>query len=174
VPVDGQIVDGVSAVDESLVTGEPIPAEKVAGEEVIGGSINQTGSLVIEVTRVGEESFLSQVARSIEEARALRPGVLQLVDTVLTYFVPGVLAFAAAAFLGWTIIPVLLGGQPDVFRATFAALAVLVLGYPCALGMSSPLAMIRGGGEDRVYPSRCHVRQPLRGGTVTGTTRRSV
>ena len=147
VPVDGQVVDGVSAVDESLVTGEPIPAEKVAGDEVIGGSINQTGSLVVEVTRVGEESFLSQVARSIEEARALRPGVLQLVDTVLKYFVPGVLVFAGGAFLGWTVGPLLVGGEPDFFRATFAALAVLVLGYPCALGMSSPLAMIRGGGE---------------------------
>ncbi|MDP8957857.1 MAG: heavy metal translocating P-type ATPase [Actinomycetota bacterium] len=147
VPVDGRVLEGVSAVNESLVTGEPIPAEKVTGDEVIGGSINQTGSLVVEVTRVGEDSFLSQVARSIEEARALRPGVLQLVDTVLKYFVPGVLGFAAAGFLGWTLIPVLLGGTPNFFRATFAALAVLVLGYPCALGMSTPLAMIRGGGE---------------------------
>ncbi|MDP9023491.1 MAG: heavy metal translocating P-type ATPase, partial [Actinomycetota bacterium] len=147
VPVDGSIVDGASAVDESLVTGEPIPAEKVAGDEVIGGSINQTGSLVIEVTRVGEESFLSQVVRSIEEARALKPGVLQLVDTVLKYFVPGVLAFAAGGFLAWTLGPVLFGGSPNFFRATFAALAVLVLGYPCALGMATPLAMIRGGGE---------------------------
>jgi Cu+-exporting ATPase len=147
VPVDGQVVEGASAVDESLVTGEPIPAEKVPGDEVIGGSINQTGSLVVEVTRIGEESFLSQVARSIEEARALRPGVLQLVDTVLKYFVPGVLLFAAAGFLGWTIIPLFFGEGPNFFRATFAALAVLVLGYPCALGMSTPLAMIRGGGE---------------------------
>ncbi|HEX2028116.1 MAG TPA: cation-translocating P-type ATPase [Nitriliruptorales bacterium] len=146
-PVDGQVVDGASAVDESLVTGEPIPAEKVAGDEVIGGSVNQTGSLVVEVTRVGEESFLSQVARSIEEARALKPGVLQLVDTVLTYFVPGVLLFAAIGFVAWTIIPALLGHGPDLVRATLAALAVLVLGYPCALGMSTPLAMIRGGGE---------------------------
>jgi heavy metal translocating P-type ATPase len=147
VPVDGQVVEGASAVDESLVTGEPMPAEKVAGDKVIGGSINQTGSLVVEVTRIGEESFLAQVARSIEEARALRPGVLQLVDTVLKYFVPGVLAFAAASFLGWAIIPALVGDGPDFFRGTFAALAVLVLGYPCALGMSTPLAMIRGGGE---------------------------
>lgn len=147
IPVDGTIIGGASAVDESLVTGEPIPAEKVEGDEVIGGSINQTGSLVIEVTRVGEESFLSQVARSIEEARALKPGVLQLVDTVLKWFVPAVLAFAAIGFLGWTVGPVLFGGSPNVFRATFAALAVLVLGYPCALGMATPLAMMRGGGE---------------------------
>ncbi|WP_420810517.1 heavy metal translocating P-type ATPase [Jiangella aurantiaca] len=147
IPVDGMVVDGVSAVDESLVTGESIPTEKVAGDEVIGGSINQTGTLVVEVTRVGEESFLSQVARSIEEARALRPGVLRLVDTVLKWFVPGVLVIAAGSLLVWTLGPLLFGGSPDVFRATFAALAVLVLGYPCALGMATPLAMIRGGGQ---------------------------
>ncbi len=147
VPVDGRVVEGASAVDEALVTGEPIPAEKGVDDEVIGGSVNQGGSLTIEVTRVGEESFLSQVARSIEEARALKPGVLALVDSVLTWFVPGVLVFASAAFLGWTVVPVLAGGGPDLIRATFAALAVLVLGYPCALGMSTPLAMIRGGGE---------------------------
>ncbi len=147
VPVDGQVVDGASAVDESLVTGEPIPTEKVRGDEVIGGSINQTGTLVVEVTRIGEKSFPAQVARSIEEARALRPGVLQLVDTVLAHFVPAVLLFAAASFLGWTLVPLLLGEGPNLFRATFTALAVLVLGYPCALGMSTPLAMIRGGGE---------------------------
>jgi Cu+-exporting ATPase len=147
VPVDGQVVEGASAVDESLVTGEPIPAEKTEGDEVIGGSVNQTGTLVIAVTRLGDESFLSQVARSIEEARALKPGVLQLVDTILKWFVPGVLTVAAIGFLAWTVGPLLFGAQPNFFRATFAALAVLVLGYPCALGMASPLAMIRGGGE---------------------------
>lgn len=147
IPVDGTVTDGASAVDESLVTGESIPIEKVTGDEVIGGSINQTGTLVVEVTRVGEESFLSQVARSIEEARALRPGVLQLIDTVLKWFVPGVLVIAAGSFLLWTLGPLLFGESPDFFRATFAALAVLVLGYPCALGMATPLAMIRGGGQ---------------------------
>jgi heavy metal translocating P-type ATPase len=147
VPVDGQVIDGVSTVDESLVTGEPIPAEKTPGDEVIGGSVNQTGSLIVNVTRVGEESFLAQVARSIEEARALRPGILQLVDRILRWFVPAVLLFAAAGFTAWTVGPLLFGQPPDLARATFAALAVLVLGYPCALGMATPLAMIRGGGE---------------------------
>lgn len=146
IPVDGEVTEGASAVDQSLVTGEPIPEEKVAGDEVIGGSINQTGTLLVRVTRVGEESFLKQVARSIEEARSLRPGILQLVDVVLKHYVPGVLAFAALGFAVWAIGPLLLGGSPDLFRATFAALAVLVMGYPCALGMATPLAMVRGGG----------------------------
>jgi heavy metal translocating P-type ATPase len=147
VPVDGRVAEGVSAVNEALVTGEPIPAEKVAGDEVIGGSVNQTGILVVEVTRVGEESFLSQVARSIEEARALRPGILQLVDVVLRYYVPGVLVFAAGGFGGWIVFPALFAGGPDWTRALLAGLAALVMGYPCALGMATPLATIRGGGE---------------------------
>jgi Cu+-exporting ATPase len=146
IPVDGEVTEGASAVDQSLVTGEPIPEEKVAGDEVVGGSINQTGTLAVRVSRVGEESFLAQVARSIEEARALRPGVLQLMDVILTYFVRLVLGAATVAFLLWTLGPLVWGEGPDWFRAVFATLAVLVMGYPCALGMATPLAMIRGGG----------------------------
>ncbi|MFB6272965.1 MAG: heavy metal translocating P-type ATPase, partial [Salinibacter sp.] len=94
IPVDGRVVDGTSGVDESIVTGESIPVEKGEGDEVVGGSVNQTGTLVVEVTTVGEDAFLQQVARHIEEARAMKPGVIQLVDRVLTYYVPGVIAFA--------------------------------------------------------------------------------
>ncbi len=146
VPVDGTVVEGGSAVSEAHVTGEPIPAEKGPGDIVIGGSINQTGSLVVLVTQVGKTSFLERVARSIEEARALRPGLLALADRVLQYFVPAVLIAAAGAFTFWTVGLTILSGEPDITRATFAALAVLVMGYPCALGMATPLAMIRGGG----------------------------
>lgn len=147
IPVDGEVVGGASAVDESLVTGEPIPKEKVPGDEVIGGSINQSGTLVVRVTKIGEESFLQQVARHIQEARALKPGIIQLVDRVLKVYVPGVLVFAGISILVWTAGAWLVAGRPDWTRATFGALAVLVMGYPCALGMATPLAMIRGGGE---------------------------
>jgi heavy metal translocating P-type ATPase len=147
IPVDGEVVDGTSAVNESLVTGEPLPKDKAKGNEVIGGSVNQTGTLVVRVTKVGKESFLQQVARHIQEARALKPGIIVLVDQILKYFVPGVLAFAGAATLIWTIGTWTFTGDPDFIRATYAALAVLVMGYPCALGMATPLAMIRGGGE---------------------------
>lgn len=147
IPVDGEVVEGTSAVDESLVTGEPIPKEKVPGDEVIGGSVNQSGTLVVRVTRVGEESFLQQVARHIEEARALKPSIIQLVDRVLKIYVPAVVLLAGASILLWTLGTWLVTGQPDWTRATFAALAVFVMGYPCALGMATPLAMIRGGGE---------------------------
>jgi heavy metal translocating P-type ATPase len=146
IPVDGAVVEGFSGVDQSLVTGESIPIEKTLGDEVIGGSMNQTGALLVRVTRVGEESFLQQVARSIQEARALKPGIMQVVEHVLKVFVPGVLIAAGLAFTIWTLGAWVVTGEPNFTRAIFATLAVLVMGYPCALGMATPLAMIRGGG----------------------------
>jgi heavy metal translocating P-type ATPase len=147
IPVDGEVVKGTSSVDESLVTGESMPVEKLPGDEVIGGSVNLTGSIVVRVTRVGEESFLQQVARHIEEARALKPGIIQLVDRILKYYVPGVIAFALFGFAAWTIGAWIITGEMDIKRGAFAALAALVMGYPCALGMATPLAIIRGSGE---------------------------
>ena len=147
IPVDGVVLEGTSEVNESLVTGEPLPVAKEPGAEVIGGSVNLTGSLLIRVTRVGEESFLHQVVRAVEEARAMKPGILLVVDRILAWYVPGVLVFAAAAVLFWTLGAWGLWGQAQPVRAVYAALAVLVMGYPCALGMAMPLAMIRGGGE---------------------------
>ena len=146
IPVDGEVIDGSSGVNESLVTGESMPQAKKAGDEVIGGSMNQTGTLLVRVTKVGEDSFLHQIARSVEEARALKPGILALVDRVLATYVPTVLGAAFLAFTVWTLGAWLVTGSPDWTRAIFAVLAVLVMGYPCALGMASPLAMIRGGG----------------------------
>lgn len=146
VPVDGEVVEGRSAVDEALVTGEPIPAEKEIGDEVIGGSVNQTGTLLVRVNRVGEESFLRQVARHVEEAKALKPGIIELVDRVLKYYVPVVLTLSLGAYLFWVGVPLLLGAGPLYSRAIYAAVTVLVMGYPCALGMATPLALIRGGG----------------------------
>jgi Cu+-exporting ATPase len=147
IPVDGDVVEGKSTVDESVATGESIPEEKAEGDEVIGGSVNETGTLLIEVTATGEDAFLNQVAREIEEARVMKPGIIQLADRVLKYFVPGVLTIATLSFLFWMIAPFAWGGVPNVQRGAFAALAVLVLGYPCALGMATPLALIRGGGK---------------------------
>jgi len=147
VPVDGVVGGGKSTVDESVATGESIPEEKTEGDEVIGGSVNETGTLLVEVTAIGDDAFLNQVAREIEEARAMKPGIIQLADRVLKYFVPGVLTIAALSLTFWLVAPLAWGGGPNVQRGAFAALAVLVLGYPCALGMATPLALIRGGGK---------------------------
>ncbi|MFB6217899.1 MAG: heavy metal translocating P-type ATPase [Halobacteriaceae archaeon] len=147
VPVDGAVLDGTSTVDESVATGESIPEEKTAGDPVIGGSVNETGTLLVEVTATGEDAFLNRVAREVEEARAMKPGIVRLTDRVLRYFVPAVLGIALLSVAFWLVAPLAWGGVPDLQRGAFAALAVLVLGYPCALGMATPLALIRGGGE---------------------------
>ena len=147
IPIDGEVVEGESTVDESVATGESIPEEKAESDEVIGGSVNETGTLLVEVTATGEDAFLNQVAREIEEARAMKPGIIQMADRVLKHFVPAVLTIAALSFAFWVVAPPAWGADPTVQRGAFAALAVLVLGYPCALGMATPLALIRGGGK---------------------------
>ncbi|GIK37023.1 MAG: copper-translocating P-type ATPase [Chloroflexota bacterium] len=147
IPVDGVTVAGASAVDESLVTGEPLPKDKLPDDPVIGGSLNQTGSLVVRVTAVGKDTFLRHVARYVAEARAMKPGILRLVDQVLLIYVPAVFAASAAGLLLWSAGSWLWIGEPDVLRASFAALSVLIMGYPCALGMATPLAIVRASGE---------------------------
>jgi Cu+-exporting ATPase len=146
-PVDGEVVEGHSSVDQALVTGEPVPVERAVGDRVIGGSINSTGTLLVRVTAVGDESFLQRIAREVEDARALKPGLLHLVDRILVIYTPTVLSIAALAVLGWIIVPWLLGVAPDLQRAAFAGLSVLVMGYPCAVGISAPLSIVRGAGE---------------------------
>src|SRR6266511_1223190 len=147
VPIDGVVESGHSDVDESLVTGEPKLIEKRAGDQIISGSLNGHGSLLVHVTAVGEESFLRQVIRSVEDARALKPGLLHLVDRVLRVYTPLVLLTAAGAALFWLAAPLVVGASPDVQRAMFAGLSVLVMGYPCAVGISAPLSIVRGAGE---------------------------
>ena len=147
VPVDGDVVDGHSAVDQSFVTGEPVPVERSRGEAVMGGSINGSGTLLVRVSAVGEESFLAQVVRHVEDARALKPGILHLVDRILRVYAPTVLLLSLGAFVGWIIGSWVVGGDVDLQRAAFAALSVLVMGYPCAVGIAAPLSIVRGAGE---------------------------
>ncbi|MHB8494623.1 MAG: heavy metal translocating P-type ATPase [Casimicrobiaceae bacterium] len=147
IPVDGEVREGHSSVDQSLVTGESVPVEKKTGDKVVGGSVNGMGSLLVCVSAVGEETFLQRVAREVEDARALKPGMLHLVDRVLKVFAPTVLAVAFIAALGWLLGPLFFGLPPDPLRAVFAGLSVLVMGYPCALGISAPLSIVRGAGE---------------------------
>ena len=147
VPVDGEVMRGHSSVDQSLVTGEPVPVEKAEGDTVVGGSINGLGTLLIKVTAVGEESFLQQVVRHVEDARALKPGLLHLVDRILRVYAPLVLSLSVLSFIGWTLGSWLITGHADLSRAVFAGLSVLVMGYPCAVGIAAPLSIVRGAGE---------------------------
>src|SRR6516164_6735079 len=147
IPADGTVVSGRSGVDQSLVTGEPLPIEKSQGTSVIGGSINGTGTLLVKITAIGEGSFLNQVIRQVEDARALKPGILHLVDRVLRVYTPAVLLIAALSVVGWLVGSWLGTGQVDVERAVFAGLSVLVMGYPCAVGISAPLSIVRGAGQ---------------------------
>jgi P-type Cu+ transporter len=147
VPVDGEVESGESDVDESLVTGEPLPVYKRPGDRTVSGSLNGHGTLLVRVTVVGDESFLRQVIRSVEDARALKPGLLHLVDRVLQVYTPFVLLTAVGATLFWLLGPLVVGASPDLQRAMFAGLSVLVMGYPCAVGISAPLSIVRGAGE---------------------------
>src|SRR2546427_10835083 len=147
IPVDGIVVSGHSGVDQSFVTGEPIPVERREGDGSGGGPINGTGTLVVRVTAVGDETFLHRIVREVEDARALKPGMLHLVDRILRVYTPTVLVVAALSFVGWMLGAQLIVGHPDLGRAVFAALSVLVMGYPCAVGISAPLSIVRGAGE---------------------------
>ncbi len=143
VPVDGRVVDGASAVDESMVTGEPIPVEKGAGDPVIGATVNGTGSLVIEAERVGSETLLAQIVQMVAEAQRSRAPVQKLADLVAGYFVPAVVGVAAIAFAVWATI----GPEPRLAYALINAVAVLIIACPCALGLATPMSIMVATGK---------------------------
>jgi len=141
IALDGRVVEGSSEVDESLLTGEARPAEKGPGAEVIGGTVNQHGSLLVQVTRVGRETVLSGIARAVEEAQARKPRLQAVADRVVGLFVPVVLALSAATVGGW-----LWAGAP-LPRALMNGVAVVVIACPCALGLATPLAVLVAAGR---------------------------
>jgi P-type Cu+ transporter len=138
IPVDGTILEGASAVDESMVTGEPMPVDKVAGDKVIGGTLNASGSFVMEAERVGGETMLAQIVKLVSEAQRSRAPMQRLADKVAAYFVPAVIATAVLAFLGW----MLLGPEPRFAHALVAAVSVLIIACPCALGLATPMSIM--------------------------------
>jgi Cu+-exporting ATPase len=137
VPVDGVVVEGHSGVDESLVTGESLPIEKGPGERVIGGSLVQTGSLVMRAERVGAESLLGQIVRLVSQAQRSRAPIQRLADQVAAWFVPAVVAVAALAFAVWAAA----GPEPRLAHALLAAVSVLIVACPCALGLATPMSI---------------------------------
>jgi P-type Cu+ transporter len=143
VPVDGLVTEGRSSVDESLVTGEPIPVEKTTGDKVVGGTINGTGSLVMKAERVGSATLLAQIVKMVSEAQRSRAPIQRLADKVASYFVPAVLAAAAITFAVWAMA----GPQPRFAHSLVNAVAVLIIACPCALGLATPMSIMVGTGR---------------------------
>ena len=143
IPVDGTVVEGRSNVDESMVTGEPVPVAKSAGDKVIGGTINQTGSFVMAAERVGAETMLAQIVGMVAKAQRSRAPIQRLADQVSGWFVPAVIAVAAVAFVAWN----LWGPEPRFSFGLIAAVAVLIIACPCALGLATPMSIMVGVGR---------------------------
>jgi P-type Cu+ transporter len=143
VPVDGVVVDGASAVDESMVTGEPIPVEKRAGDRVTGGTLNTAGTFLFEAERVGRDTLLAQIVRMVGEAQRSRAPIQRLADRIAAWFVPAVIAVAVLSFIGWSAW----GPEPRLALALVSAVSVVIIACPCALGLATPMAIMVGTGR---------------------------
>lgn len=143
VPVDGVVVDGRSSIDESMISGEPVPVEKVAGDDVTGATINGTGSLIIEARRVGSDTMLSQIVEMVANAQRSRAPIQKLADAVAGKFVPAVILIAILSFISWAIW----GPVPALSYGLVAAVAVLIIACPCALGLATPMSIMTATGR---------------------------
>ncbi|WP_438025361.1 heavy metal translocating P-type ATPase [Sorangium sp. So ce233] len=143
VPVDGEVLEGSSAVDESMVTGEPIPVEKTPGARVVGGTVNGTGGFVMRADRVGRDTLLARIVQMVGEAQRSRAPIQRLADAVAAYFVPAVIAIAALTFVVWLLV----GPEPRFSHALVNAVAVLIIACPCALGLATPISIMVGTGR---------------------------
>jgi Cu+-exporting ATPase len=143
VPVDGKVLEGKSAVDESMVTGESLPTAKETGSKLIGGTVNGTGSLVMRADKIGADTMLSRIVAMVSEAQRSRAPIQRLADTVAGYFVPAVLAVAVLAFIGWAVW----GPSPALSYALIAAVSVVIIACPCALGLATPMSIGVGVGK---------------------------
>ena len=145
VPVDGVVEDGRSALDESMLTGESLPVEKGAGDQVIGATLNRTGSFVFKATKVGRDTTLAQIVRLVEEAQGSKAPMQRLADRISEVFVPAILVLSALTFVGWMLF--YQGPDPRFTLALQAAIAVLIIACPCALGLATPTAIMVGTGK---------------------------
>jgi Cu+-exporting ATPase len=143
IPVDGEVVEGRSAIDEALVTGESLPVDKGPGDRLVGGTLNRTGSVVMEVQRVGSETMLARIVEMVAAAQRTRAPIQNLVDKVAAYFVPAVVIVAIFAFLAWLFI----GPEPRLAYAVVAAVSVLIIACPCALGLATPISIMMATGR---------------------------
>src|SRR5699024_2576190 len=143
IPVDGEIIEGQSAIDESMLTGESIPIDKVAGDTVIGATINKNGSLQINATNVGKDTALAQIVKVVEEAQGSKADIQRLADRISGVFVPIVVAIAVVTFLIWYVVV-----TPGDFRSSLIPMiSILVIACPCALGLATPTSIMAGSGR---------------------------
>jgi P-type Cu+ transporter len=147
VTVDGVVIEGRSSIDESMITGEPIPVEKGPGDSVVGATINGTGSLIVEARRVGSETLLAQIVRMVSEASRSRAPIQQLADVVSGYFVLAVIAVAVVTFVVWAVV----GPAPSMAYAIVNAVAVLIIACPCALGLATPMSIMVASGKGAAF-----------------------
>jgi P-type Cu+ transporter len=143
IPVDGRVIEGRTSVDESMITGEPIPVEKTTGDHVTGATVNQMGSIVVEAERVGSETVLSQIVEMVAQAQRSRAPIQGLADKVASWFVPTVIAIAIITFIAWALF----GPEPRFAYAIVNAVAVLIIACPCALGLATPMSVMVGVGR---------------------------
>jgi Cu+-exporting ATPase len=143
VPVDGVVVEGRSSVDESMLTGEPVPVEKTAGDRVIGATVNGTGSLLFEAEQVGDDTMLNQIVQLVAQAARSKAPLQRLADRVAAWFVPAVVAVAIAAFIVWALV----GPDPSLAYAVIVAVSVLIIACPCALGLATPISIMVATGR---------------------------
>jgi Cu+-exporting ATPase len=142
-PVDGVVLEGTSSVDESMISGEPIPVEKTPGDKVIGATVNGTGSLIIEAEKVGSDTMLAQIVQMVADAQRSRAPIQKLADVVSGYFVPAVIGIAAIAFVAWLLV----GPEPRLTYAIIVAVSVLIIACPCALGLATPMSIMVATGK---------------------------
>ena len=141
--MDGVVVDGRTSIDESMITGEPVPVEKTSGAPVTGGTINQTGSVLMKAVKVGRDTMLSQIVRMVSEAQRSRAPIQRVADRVAGYFVPAVVTIALLTFIVWSIV----GPEPRMAYALVNAVAVMIIACPCALGLATPMSIMVGVGR---------------------------
>jgi len=143
VPVDGRVIEGHSSIDESMVSGEPVPVEKQVNDKVVGGTVNGTGAIVVKAEKVGADTLLSQIVQMVADAQRSRAPIQKLADTVAGYFVPAVVGISIVTFIVWAVV----GPEPSMSYALINAIAVLIIACPCALGLATPISIMVATGS---------------------------
>jgi len=158
IPVDGVVVEGTTNVDESMITGEPLPVAKMAGDKVVGATVNGTGSIIMKAQKVGSETMLAQIVNMVAEAQRSRAPIQNLADKVAGYFVPTVIGISTVSLVAWLLV----GPEPRLAHAIVAAVSVLIIACPCALGLATPMSIMVATGKGATMGCFSKMPRPLK------------